>query len=44
MAGRLTDHAVVLEPGEIVPAERQPLLVDLRVVLAKQRGRPDLGR
>src|SRR5712671_3572683 len=38
-----SDHAVVLEPDEVVPAERQPLLVDLRVVLAEERGRPDLG-
>src|SRR3989441_4204379 len=40
----MSDDIVGLEPVEVRGAERQPLLVDLAVVLAQQRRGPYLGR
>src|SRR2546428_6246648 len=40
----MSDDLVGLEPVEVRGAERQPLLVDLAVVLAQQRRGPYLGR
>src|SRR5262245_46871241 len=41
--GPASDDAVGLQLGEILGAQREPFLVDLRVVLAQERRRPDLG-
>src|SRR5437867_371523 len=38
------DHPVGLQLGQVFGAERQPLLVDLGVVLAEERRRTELGR